>query len=52
MDGLKVLRNAASFEISNEEFELFCKRHGHLPCCVPESNEIMSQSYLLMDEVR
>ncbi|CAN8104684.1 unnamed protein product [Discula destructiva] len=49
-DGKDILRSAAGFEISDEDYELFCEKHKHLPCFVPESNEIMSQSYILMDE--
>lgn len=45
------LRDVARFEISDDEYELFCRRHRHLPCFVPESNKVMSDSYLLLDEV-
>lgn len=36
--------------ITDEEFASFCKRHEHLDCFVPESNELMASSYLIVDE--
>lgn len=51
-DGEALLRNAANFQISTEEYNIFCEKHKHLPCFIPESNKIMAQSYLLLDEVR
>ena len=43
-------RNAKLFIISDEQFTLFCERHNHLSCFVPESNELMASSYLILDE--
>jgi len=43
-------RNAKRFVISNEEFATFCAKHKHLKCFVPESNELMASSYLIVDE--
>lgn len=43
-------RNAKQFVISNDQFKEFCRKHGHLACFVPESNELMASSYLILDE--
>lgn len=45
------LRDVACFEIEDHEYDLFCRKHQHLRCFVPESNKVMSDSYLLLDEV-
>lgn len=50
-DSEKTLRDVRRFEIDDDEFEMFCKRHEHLPCFVPESNKAMAESYLILDEV-
>lgn len=50
-DSEQTLRDVRRFEIDDEEFELFCKRHEHLDCFVPESNKAMAESYLILDEV-
>ena len=42
-------RNAKRFVISNEQFAAFCSKHEHLQCFVPESNELMASSYLILD---
>lgn len=44
------MRDARSFLISKEQWEVFCDRHRHLPCYVPEDNQTMAGSYLLLDE--
>ncbi|KUI59278.1 Radical S-adenosyl methionine domain-containing protein 2 [Cytospora mali] len=49
-DTHKTLKDVRGFEIENEEFEAFCRRHEHLPFFVPESNQMMAESYLLLDE--
>lgn len=53
-DSLKRLskrkRNAQRFVVSDDEFGEFCSRHQHLACFVPESNELMATSYLILDE--
>ena len=43
-------RNAKRFIISNEQFAAFCRKHEHLKCFVPESNQLMASSYLIVDE--
>ncbi|KAK1499529.1 hypothetical protein CCUS01_00254 [Colletotrichum cuscutae] len=44
------VRDARKFLISEEQWQTFCGRHEHLPCYVPEDNETMAGSYLLLDE--
>ena len=43
-------RNAKNFIVSDEEFAIFCSKHEGLSCFVPESNELMASSYLILDE--
>lgn len=43
-------RNAKRFVITNDQFASFCAKHEHLECFVPESNELMASSYLILDE--
>lgn len=43
-------RNAHRFIVSDDEFGDFCGRHEHLACFVPESNQLMAMSYLILDE--
>lgn len=50
-DSEQTLRDVRRFEIEDDEFELFCKRHEHLGSFVPESNLAMAESYLILDEV-
>lgn len=50
-DSDKTLRDVRHFEINDDEFAAFCKRHEYLPCFVPESNKAMAESYLILDEV-
>lgn len=50
-DSDQTLRDVRRFEIEDGEFEVFCRRHEHLSCFVPESNRVMAESYLLLDEV-
>ncbi|KAJ9648126.1 hypothetical protein H2199_001903 [Coniosporium tulheliwenetii] len=49
-DSETTLRDVRKFQISDEELGLFCKRHGHLRCFVPEPNSLMATSYLILDE--
>lgn len=48
--GEDALREAERFLISNEEFETFLERHKEVSCLVPESNQKMKDSYLILDE--
>lgn len=49
-DSAQTLRDVRKFTISNAEFEQFCHRHERQPSIVPESNQLMSKSYLILDE--
>ncbi|KAL6047197.1 hypothetical protein STEG23_021882 [Scotinomys teguina] len=48
--GDEALREAERFLISDEEFEAFLERHKEVSCLVPESNQKMKDSYLILDE--
>ncbi|XP_001639114.3 radical S-adenosyl methionine domain-containing protein 2 isoform X2 [Nematostella vectensis] len=48
--GDDALRDAERFLVSNHEFDQFISRHASLECLVPESNEKMQNSYLILDE--
>ncbi|XP_025864951.1 S-adenosylmethionine-dependent nucleotide dehydratase RSAD2 [Vulpes vulpes] len=48
--GEDALREAQQFVISDEEFEGFLDRHKEVSCLVPESNQKMRDSYLILDE--
>ena len=50
--GLDAKRNAETFVISKEQFESFISRHraANVHQLVPESNEMMRDSYLILDE--
>ncbi|RCI13213.1 hypothetical protein L249_0179 [Ophiocordyceps polyrhachis-furcata BCC 54312] len=49
-DSDSTLRDVRRFEIGDDEFDAFCARHQHLACFIPESNRVMANSYLLLDE--
>ncbi|KAL2057376.1 hypothetical protein ABVK25_002429 [Lepraria finkii] len=44
------LRDARRFVINDEEWRLFCDKHKRQECFVPEGNDVMASSYLLLDE--
>ncbi|KAL7988036.1 hypothetical protein Chor_006955 [Crotalus horridus] len=48
--GEESMREAERFIIDDEDFERFVHRHKDLPCLVPESNQKMRDSYLILDE--
>ena len=48
--GENALRRAEELTISDDQFEGFCTKHAHVPQFVPESNEKMRNSYLILDE--
>ncbi|KAM8953783.1 S-adenosylmethionine-dependent nucleotide dehydratase RSAD2 [Pelodytes ibericus] len=48
--GEDALRQAETFVISPEEFQHFLNRHKNIKCLVPESNQQMRDSYLILDE--
>ena len=49
-DSAETLRDARRFWISNKEFQQFCTRHNQQTSLVPEGNDVMKSSYLLLDE--
>lgn len=48
--GQGALRQVDPFLISDQQFAQFLKRHSMVKCLVPESNEAMRNSYLILDE--
>uniref|UniRef100_A0A8D8S7P0 S-adenosylmethionine-dependent nucleotide dehydratase RSAD2 n=1 Tax=Cacopsylla melanoneura TaxID=428564 RepID=A0A8D8S7P0_9HEMI len=48
--GPTALKNAETFVISDDDFDAFVARHAHVDCLVPESNVLMKNSYLILDE--
>lgn len=48
--GPEAKKNAETFVITDEQFNAFLKRHSSVPQLVPESNEMMRESYLILDE--
>ena len=48
--GGNTLRDAREFEITNDQFKRFCDKHRQNECFVPEGNDVMASSYLLLDE--
>lgn len=49
-DSDSTLRNANRFVITDEEFQKFCQDHSNNECFVPEPNNLMRDSYLILDE--
>ena len=48
--GEGALRQAEALTITDEQFDIFQQKHRHLKQFVPESNEKMRNSYLILDE--
>ncbi|XP_059375198.1 S-adenosylmethionine-dependent nucleotide dehydratase RSAD2 [Carassius carassius] len=48
--GENSLREAEKFIISDQQFQDFLDRHQSVKCLVPESNQKMRDSYLILDE--
>ncbi|XP_056420102.1 S-adenosylmethionine-dependent nucleotide dehydratase RSAD2 isoform X2 [Hyla sarda] len=48
--GEEALRQAETFVITDDEFKGFLDRHKDIKCLVPESNQQMRDSYLILDE--
>ena len=48
--GPKAKKDVSKFMISSEQFKAFLNRHSHLKCMVPEDNETMKDSYIILDE--
>lgn len=49
-ESAKRKRDARKLLVSDAQWRSFCDRHKHLPCYVPEDNNSMASSYLLLDE--
>ncbi|KAL2000913.1 hypothetical protein VTN02DRAFT_2467 [Thermoascus thermophilus] len=49
-DSSETIRDARRFQIADEEFQQFCDRHSQQACFVPEPNNVMRSSYLILDE--
>ncbi|KUJ14256.1 radical s-adenosyl methionine domain-containing protein 2 [Mollisia scopiformis] len=49
-DSDAMLRNATRFVISDEEFQQFCNEHSTCSGFVAEPNNVMKDSYLILDE--
>lgn len=49
-DSDKTIRDVRKFQISDEEYQEFCRRHRHQSSFVPEPNNLMAKSYLILDE--
>jgi radical S-adenosyl methionine domain-containing protein 2 len=43
-------RDARDLLITTEQWQTFCEKHQHLDAFVPESNDLMASSYLILDE--
>ena len=48
--GEGAIRDAKEMVVSRKEFDDFIKRHKEIKCLVPENNECMRNSYLILDE--
>ena len=44
------LRDATKLKVSKSQFDAFCDRHAGQKALIPESNDVMQNSYLLLDE--
>ena len=44
------LRDVTKFQITDEEFNNFIERHKDIKCLIPEPNNTMKSSYLILDE--
>jgi len=44
------LRDANNLKVTREQFDAFCKRHEGQKALIPENNDVMQNSYLLLDE--
>ncbi|EPS39744.1 hypothetical protein H072_6453 [Dactylellina haptotyla CBS 200.50] len=48
--GQDTIRDARRYLVTDEQFQEFCRRHKQNECLVPEGNEVMVNSYLILDE--
>ncbi|KAM5444074.1 hypothetical protein MferCBS31731_000591 [Microsporum ferrugineum] len=49
-DSDQTLRDVRKFQITDEQYQAFCRRHEHQPSFVAEPNNLMAKSYLILDE--
>jgi hypothetical protein len=49
--GPKAIHDARELVITKEQFQAFLKRHEEQACLVPEDNDAMESSYLLLGRV-
>ncbi|MCJ1320651.1 hypothetical protein MMC15_005991 [Xylographa vitiligo] len=49
-DSDTTLRDVRKFQISDEQYQRFCERHQGQRSFVPEPNNLMAKSYLILDE--
>ncbi|KAI9824974.1 MAG: hypothetical protein M1826_007226 [Phylliscum demangeonii] len=49
-DSGQTLRDVRRFQITDDEYARFCRRHQHQPSFVAEPNNLMAKSYLILDE--
>ncbi|KAK0707116.1 hypothetical protein B0T26DRAFT_815237 [Lasiosphaeria miniovina] len=49
-DAEETLRDARRWEITDDEFAVFCKRHSAIFAFISESNRVMASSYLVVGE--
>ena len=48
--GPEAIRNAETYVVTDEQFQSFLKQHQRVSQLVPESNTLMRDSYLILDE--
>lgn len=48
--GADALRDASEFYVTDDQFKEFLHRHAEVSCLVPEKNDAMRNSYLILDE--
>lgn len=41
--------NAKTFLVTDEQYAAFCDKHEHVDCFGPEPNNVMANSYLILD---
>ena len=44
------MRQVEEFLITDSEWQQFLDTHGNIKCLVPENNDAMRNSYLILDE--
>lgn len=50
IDPVKKMQDATDQVVTREQFQHFLNTHRNVKCLVPESNEAMRNSYLILDE--